>query len=206
MKNNNLEGKQLIYPYFQNDLEIVRKALESVNIQTFEQLVSDVCAVLNNQNKVIITGAGKNYPICQKVADSMRSIGLQVFALGAYEALHGSMGFIRQGDLLIILSKSGETKELVTFLNCVREKVDSYLITFTSENKLSGLAHHQITMKLEAEGDMWNMIPGNSTTASLMLLQTLTTQVQKRLELDLERDFLSHHPGGYIGEKSGSKK
>ena len=60
MKNNNLEGKQLIYPYFQNDLEIVRKALESVNIQTFEQLVSDVCAVLNNQNKVIITGAGKN--------------------------------------------------------------------------------------------------------------------------------------------------
>ena len=60
----------------------------------------------------------------------------------------------------------------------------------------------QIAMDLAAEGDLWNIIPNNSTAACLILLQAMATQVQKHLGLDLHKDFLEHHPGGNIGAEA----
>ena len=185
--------------YFQKDLDMISASLACVNTETFERWISAVCTALKNGKKIVITGAGKNYPICQKVADTMQSTGLQVYALDACEALHGSMGIICEDDVLIMLSKSGETKELITLLHALRGKANSYIISFTRESTLCGMCDEQIILDLEAEGDLWNLLPNNSTAVSLILLQTLAVQVQSKLQLDLQKDFLANHPGGNIG-------
>ena len=80
-----------------------------------------------------------------------------------------------------------------------RKKAISYLITFTRESTLSHMSDEQIIPQLQEEGDLWNLLPNNSTAVSLILLQTLAVQVQSKLQLDLQKDFLANHPGGNIG-------
>ena len=188
--------------YFKKDLEIITASLESVQEAVFEQWVADVCDTLQAGKKVIISGVGKNYPICIKVADSMKSVGLQAYALHTYEALHGAMGMIADGDMVIVISKSGETKELITLAQRLQGKEYLlYLLSFSKQSTLANLISNQIIMELAHEGDLWNLLPSNSTAVTLILLQTMITQVTEKLHLDKTHDFLSHHPGGNIGEK-----
>lgn len=189
-------------PLFEKNIEIISHSLASVDTELFEALTLKLCRVLQAGHKAVLTGVGKNYPICVKVADTMKSVGMQAYALHTYEALHGSMGMVTSGDMLIILSKSGETAELVQLVRALEtENVETFLICFSRNCSLAHMVNEKIIMRLEHEGDLWNILPNNSTAAALILLQTLITQVAKELHLDLQNDFLNNHPGGHIGEE-----
>lgn len=187
-------------PYFEKQLDEIQRSVRSLDIDSFRQWVEDAARALKNGRKVVVSGLGKNVPICEKFVGSMISLGLDAYFLHTNSAVHGDMGIVKDDDLVILLSKSGETAESIYLARLLRERrAVMWLLTFTRESTLAREIPNRIVLDLEHEGDPWNIMPNNSTTVNLIVLQGLAMQTAAKLGLELE-DFKRNHPGGRIGE------
>ena len=154
---------------------------------------------LKSGHKIIVSGLGKNVPICEKFVGSMVSMGLDASFLHTNSAVHGDMGIVKDGDMLILLTESGETSESVYFAGLLKDrKINLWLLTFVKDSTLANEIQNRIILDLKHEGDLWNIMPNNSTTMNLIVLQGLVMVTAKRLGLDIG-DFKRNHPGGHIG-------
>lgn len=187
--------------YFADVERVISDSLESIDDIQFEQLVSDCEQTLRNSNKIIATGLGKNVPICDKFVGTMLSLGLNAGFLHSNTAVHGDMGMVHSGDLVIVLTKSGATAESVYLVDLLKQRkgVKLWLLSFNEHSVLADSMDNKLIIKLEHEGDLWNIVPNNSTTLNLIVLQAVAMELSKRLELSLEDDFKPNHPGGAIG-------
>lgn len=190
--------------FFKKNMEVMENALKSISTELFNKLIDECESTLRNDKKIIVTGLGKNVPICDKFVGTMLSLGLNAGFLHTNSAVHGDMGMVKNGDLVIILTKSGSTSESVYLYDLLskREEVDLWLITFEKSGALSlRIPDQTILIEMSHEGDLWNIVPNNSTTINLIVLQTIAIELSKRLGLTLENDFKPNHPGGAIGAK-----
>ena len=186
--------------YFEKQLKQIEHSLHSLNESEFERLVNEAVKTLDGGHKVIVSGLGKNVPICEKFVGSMLSLGMDACFLHTNSAVHGDMGVAKDGDMVIILTKSGETRESIYLTQLLKERnVGLWLLTFERESTLTRVISNRIVLDLEHEGDMWNIMPNNSTTVNLVILQGLAMLIAERRGLKLE-DFKRNHPGGKIGE------
>lgn len=187
--------------YFADVERVISDSLESIDDIQFEQLVSDCEQTLRNGNEIIATGLGKNVPICDKFVGTMLSLGLNAGFLHSNTAVHGDMGMVHSGDLVIVLTKSGATAESVYLVDLLKQRkgVKLWLLSFNEHSVLADSMDNKLIIKLEHEGDLWNIVPNNSTTLNLIVLQAVAMELSKRLELSLEDDFKPNHPGGAIG-------
>ena len=187
--------------YFADVERVISDSLESIDDIQFEQLVSDCEQTLRNGNKIIATGLGKNVPICDKFVGTMLSLGLNAGFLHSNTAVHGDMGMVHSGDLVIVLTKSGATAESVYLVDLLKQRkgVKLWLLSFNEHSVLADSMDNKLIIKLEHEGDLWNIVPNNSTTLNLIVLQAVAMELSKRLELSLEDDFKPNHPGGALG-------
>ena len=160
-------------------------------------------SVISTGHKIIASGLGKNVPICDKFVGTMLSLGLDAAFMHTNTAVHGDMGMVHPGDLVIILTKSGSTAESVYLAELLkqREGVKLWLLSFREHSELADTMPNKVIVNLEHEGDLWNIVPNNSTTINLLILQEVAMEMSRRLKLDLERDFKPNHPGGAIGDK-----
>lgn len=185
--------------YFEKQLKEIDYSIHSVNEDDFRRWVREASAVIDAGHKVIVSGLGKNVPICEKFVGSMISLGMDAYFLHTNSAVHGDMGVVKDGDMVILLTKSGETKESVYLAKLLQKRnVNLWLLSFAKESTLTGLIPNHIIMDLVHEGDLWNIMPNNSTTLNLIVLQGLAMQIAKERKLDIE-DFRRNHPGGHIG-------
>ncbi len=186
--------------YFEKQLKEINYSINSMDMDVFERWVKESVSVLKNGNKVIVSGLGKNVPVCEKFVGSMLSLGLDAYYLNTNSAVHGDMGIIKDGDMVIILTKSGETSESI-YLSRLLEtrKINKWLLTFSKNSILTKEIDNCVILDLIHEGDMWNIMPNNSTTINLIVLQGLAMQIASKLGLKLQ-DFKKNHPGGAIGK------
>lgn len=186
--------------YLKSTLEILDHAITSIDETVFEELVSDSADALKRHNKLIVSGLGKNVPVCEKFVGTMNSFGLDASFMNTNSAMHGDLGLVHTGDLVIILTKSGETAESI-YLNQMLEKRDCivWLLTFERESTLARAVPKVLAIELEHEGDKWDIVPNNSTTMNLIVLQMLAMRLSDELDISLEQ-FKRNHPGGHIGE------
>ena len=189
------------YGYFGQNMAQIENALKSISGTQMDALISDGEETLREGHKIVVSGLGKNVPICEKFVGTMNSMGLDARFLHTNSAVHGDMGIIRAGDLVIILSKSGETEESIYLTRLLqrREGVHLRLLTFKDHSTLAEMIRKKLVIHLEHEGDLWNVLPNNSTTLNLIVLQTIAIEVARRMQVDLEKDFKPNHPGGAIG-------
>lgn len=186
--------------YFNENARIIEKALETVSEKDFEKLLTASVKTLQAGHKIVASGLGKNVPICDKFVGTMSSLGLDSYFLHTNSAVHGDIGVVKDGDLVIILTKSGSTAESVYLTQILKQRnVDLWLLSFEEESILAREIENHIIVKMEHEGDMWNIMPNNSTTINLIILQTLAMEIAKKMHLTLD-DFKKNHPGGHIGE------
>lgn len=186
--------------YFERQLKELDDSLHSLDSVEFERLVSEAVNTLNNGCKVVVSGLGKNVPICEKFVGSMVSMGLDAYFLHTNSAVHGDMGLVHDGDLVIILTKSGETSESVYLARLLKKRnVNLWLLTFERKSTLTREIPNRIILELKHEGDLWNIMPNNSTTMNLILLQGLAMMIAREMKLELDQ-FKRNHPGGHIGE------
>lgn len=189
--------------YFADTIRILSNALHSIDKNRFEEMLEEAEKTLRNGRKIIASGLGKNVPVCEKFVGSMVSMGLDANFLHTNTAVHGDMGMIKPGDMVIILSKSGDTAESEYLAQLLKKRgTDQWLLTFREGSRVEKIVGRDkcLVIDMEHEGDIWNVMPNNSTTLNLIVLQALAMTLARRMNLDLDRDFKPNHPGGAIGE------
>lgn len=185
--------------YFEKQLRVIADSIYSCDEETFRRCVKEGRETIDAGHKIIVSGLGKNVPICEKFVGSMVSLGMEAYFLHTNSAVHGDMGIVKDGDMVILLTKSGETSESVYLARLLGERnVNMWLLTFVKDSTLTHLIPNNIVLGLEHEGDLWNIMPNNSTTVNLIVLQGLAMQIAKTRNMQLE-DFKRNHPGGHIG-------
>ena len=105
---------------FEQTIKVLSNALNSVDESAFMRLANDCEATLRRGNKIIASGLGKNVPICDKFVGSMLSLGLNAGFMHTNTAVHGDLGMVHDGDLVIVLTKSGSTTESVYLVDLLK--------------------------------------------------------------------------------------
>jgi arabinose-5-phosphate isomerase len=153
------------------------------------------------RGRVIVTGMGKSGIICRKIAATLSSTGTSAYFLHPAEAIHGDLGAIREEDVVLALSHSGETEELVRLLESIK-RLGARLVAMTGNagSTLARAADVTLDCGIAEEACPMNLVPTASTTAALALGDALamTLLVRKGFR---EEDFVSLHPGGKLGRR-----
>ncbi len=186
--------------YFDSILKTVKDSVDSLNYERFGMLAEECLHAIRNGKKVIVSGLGKNVPVCDKFVGTMNSLGIPAVFMNTNSAVHGDIGMVTDGDIVIILTKSGATSESV-YLESLLEQRNCiiWLLSFEQDSVLQRkLKDHCLILSLENEGDQWNIVPNNSTTVNLIVLQGLAMEIACRMGVTLS-DFKKNHPGGHIG-------
>ncbi len=186
-------------PYFKKALDVLSNSVRSMDDAVFQRLTDDCVAALDRGKKVVVSGLGKNVPVCDKFVGTMVSLCQNASFMNTNSAVHGDLGMVHEGDVVIILTKSGETAESVYLAELLlKRNVTIWLLTFQKDSTLTRLLPNSLVLKLENEGDEWNIVPNNSTTVNLIVLQGLAMAIVQRRNVTL-LDFKKNHPGGHIG-------
>jgi arabinose-5-phosphate isomerase len=153
------------------------------------------------RGRVIVTGMGKSGIICRKIAATLSSTGTSAFFLHPAEAIHGDLGAIREDDVVIAVSHSGETEELIRLIESIRRIGARFIaITGSPGSSLGRAADVAMDCGIAEEACPMNLVPTASTTAALALGDALamTLLVRKGFR---EEHFASLHPGGKLGKR-----
>jgi arabinose-5-phosphate isomerase len=190
------------------DLELARKVLRTeatAILALVDRLDGDFERALqllfDCRGRVIVTGMGKSGIICRKIAATLSSTGTPAFFLHPAEAIHGDLGAIRDDDVVLAVSHSGETEELIRLLESIR-RLGARLIAICGNpgSTLAKAADVALNCGIAEEACPLNLVPTASTTAALALGDALamTLLVRKGFR---EEDFASLHPGGKLGRR-----
>ena len=140
-------------------------------------------------------------PVCDKFVGTMNSMGLSACFMNTNSAVHGDLGMVDPKDLVIVLTKSGETVESVYLTSLLKKRGAAlWLLSFSRESTLTREIPDHLILDLDHEGDQWDIVPNNSTTVNLIVLQGLAIALSERMGVTLQQ-FKGNHPGGHIGEQ-----
>jgi len=166
--------------------------------EAFDRAVDALCAC---KGRVVVTGMGKSGLIGAKIAATFSSTGTPSLFLHPAEAVHGDIGMVVPGDVVLAISQSGETEEILRLLELI-QRLGVQLIAMTGDPG-SALARHSrmvLDVRIEREASPLGLVPTASTTAALAMGDALAMALLERRGLTLE-DFARFHPGGHIGRK-----
>ncbi len=177
-------------------------ALKSVSAgldERFDQAVDAVVRILDRRNKVVVAGVGKSGNIGRKIAATLSSTGTPAVVLNSVDALHGDLGIVNEGDLVLALSYSGESEELTHLLPALKRfGVQIVAMTGAARSTLGRHADVVLNCQVPQEACPFNLAPTSSTTATLVMGDALALAVAEARGVKLE-DFARRHPAGAIG-------
>lgn len=181
----------------QTEADAIRALTDRLN-GDFEKAID---LLLSCRGRVIVTGMGKSGIICRKIAATLSSTGTSAFFLHPAEAIHGDLGMVRDDDVVIALSHSGETEELVRLLEAIR-RIGARLIALTGSpsSTLARAADVALDCGIAEEACPMNLVPTASTTAALAMGDALAMTLLERKGFK-EEEFARLHPGGKLGKR-----
>ncbi len=184
-----------------NVLETEATAILSLASRLDQNFIAAVELLLACTGRVVVSGIGKSGHIARKLAATLASTGTPAFFVHPAEASHGDLGMIMVGDVVIVLSNSGETEELVDIFPSIK-RTGARLIAMTGNpaSSLAKLADVHLNARVEKEACPLNLAPTASTTAALALSDALAMAVLDARGFGPE-DFARSHPGGTLGRR-----
>ncbi|HSH93822.1 MAG TPA: KpsF/GutQ family sugar-phosphate isomerase [Roseimicrobium sp.] len=165
----------------------------------FDKAVEIVVSALSRRGKIVVVGVGKSGNVGQKIAATLTSTGSTAVVLNSVDALHGDLGVVQDGDVILALSYSGESEELLNLLPALK-RFSVQIIAITGNSK-SALAKHSdvvLNVRVAKEACPFNLAPTTSTTAMLVMGDALAMVVLSARGFK-EKDFARFHPSGAIG-------
>jgi arabinose-5-phosphate isomerase len=182
-------------------LDVERTALERLRTRLDGRFAAACRLLLACQGRVVVTGMGKSGHVARKIAATLASTGTPAFFLHPGEAGHGDLGMLTRGDLLLALSNSGETAEILTLLPQVRRlAVKVIALTGRDGGALGREADVVLDVGVEQEACPHNLAPTASTTAALAMGDALAVALLEARGFSAE-DFARAHPGGSLGRR-----
>ena len=175
--------------------------LDGPMLASFTQATELLLKSAEGRGSIVVTGIGKSGIIGRKIAATLRSTGTQAHFLHAAEAIHGDLGMLGAGDIVLALSYSGETEELLRLLPTLK-RLEAKLIAISgcSTSSLVQACDIFLDTSVSAEACPLNLAPTASTTVMLALGDTLALEVSRRRGWK-EEDFADLHPGGRLGRR-----
>lgn len=182
-------------------LEIEAQAVQDLSVQLDENFARAVECISETKSRIIITGIGKSGLVGRKIASTLTSCGTPSIFIHPTEAGHGDLGMILKEDVVIAISYSGETKEIVDILNFIRRiGIQLICITGNRDSKLAKFSDVVIETRVKREAGPNGLIPTSSSTATLAIGDALAIALMKKKGFG-EEDFASVHPKGQAGKK-----
>ncbi len=182
-------------------IEIEKEALNSVIAHLDENFTKVINEILKCEGRVIISGMGKAGLIGQKISATLSSTGTPSFFLHPGEGLHGDLGMVKNSDILIFLSNSGETEEIIKLFPPLKKiGVKTVAITSSKNSTIGKLSDFVLEYGKLKEACPLGLAPSSSTTAMLVIGDALSLTLLELKNFTLE-DFALYHPGGSIGKR-----
>ncbi len=196
-----MNTETLILKTARRTLEIEAETLQKLQQSLESDFVSVVEAIFRSSGRTIVTGIGKSALIAQKMVATFNSTGTPASFLHAADAIHGDLGMIRPDDIVICLSKSGETPEIKVLTPLVRH-MGNLLVGMVSrkDSFLGRQADFVLLTPVDQEADPNNLAPTASTTAQMALGDAMATALLA-LRGFTPQDFAQYHPGGALGKQ-----
>lgn len=184
-----------------NVLELESKALLQMAAKIDNDFVEVVNLITNLSGRVIVTGIGKSAIIAQKIVATLNSTGTPSIFMHAADAIHGDLGIIQDNDLIIAISKSGNTPEIKVLVPFLKQ-TNNTLVAIVGNVKsfLAEKADYILDTTVEQEACPNNLAPTTSTTAQLAMGDALAVCLQLVRQFT-DRDFARYHPGGALGKQ-----
>jgi arabinose-5-phosphate isomerase len=194
-----------------NSEEIIAKGLEVIRIEA--EAVADLSKSINEnfvkavevlnkcQGRIVVTGMGKSGLVARKIVATFNSTGTPAIYLHPTDALHGDLGMVRKDDVVIFISKSGETQELANLLPWLKRlKVKLIALTGSGNGKLASECDIVLDISVKEEACPHDLAPTASTTATLAMGDALSVALLQKKNFSAE-DFAYLHPGGSLGKR-----
>ena len=186
-----------VLSFFKDHIDAIQYSLDNIECLKVYDLVD---LLLDTEGKIFFTGIGKNGHVAAKAASTFSSIGLPCFYINAVDSVHGDMGVINREDILIAISKSGNTEELIHFLHHVKHK-NCKIVSIHSNpnNKSLNYSYMDIDLHVDQEADHLDIVPTCSIAVFTIFLQSVACEISAIKKLTIEQ-FVRNHPGGSIGQ------
>jgi len=191
------EIKQIALSTIDNEITAVSGLRSSINNDFF----SAVEEIFESAGRVIVTGIGKSANIAQKIVSTLNSTGTPAIFMHAADAVHGDLGIVREDDIIICLSKSGETPEIKVLVPLLKGRGNKLIAMVGNVNSYLALqADHILDTTVDKEACPNNLAPTASTTAQLVMGDALAISLLECRGFTSE-DFARFHPGGSLGKR-----
>lgn len=177
------------------------KSILQLNNYLTEEFAEAVLKIYETKGRLVVTGIGKSAIIAQKIVATLNSTGTPSLFLHASEAVHGDLGMVQPSDIIICISKSGNSPEIKVLVPLLKRH-NNILIGMTSDRNsfLGKESHYIMHAHVDKEACPNNLAPTNSTTAQLVLGDALAVALMELRQFKSE-DFALYHPGGALGKK-----
>ncbi len=180
-----------------NEVNAVSRLRDSIN----EDFYASVKSIMESSGRVIVTGIGKSANIAQKIVSTLNSTGTPSVFMHAADAVHGDLGIIREDDIIICLSKSGETPEIKVLVPILKSRKNLLIaLVGNKDSYLARQADHVLDVTVEREACPNNLAPTASTTAQLVMGDALAIALLSCRGFT-DEDFARFHPGGSLGKR-----
>lgn len=184
---------------FDAEIEALNRVKSSLG-KSFDEAVDKI---LSTKGRVIFIGIGKSGIIADKIAASFSSVGLASFYIDAGTAYHGDLGRVSSDDVVIFISNSGETQEVLQALSALQNihnnELSTIAMTGSEDSTLAKNTDIVLSIDVAEEADITKLAPTSSTTATLVMGDALLVAIETAKEFDRE-SFAMYHPGGSIGK------
>lgn len=195
-------NKNDIIKSIKNTLDIEANEISRIkDYVDYEQIVKTVDLISKCKGKVLLTGCGTSAQIAKKIVHSLNCINIDSIYLNPSDAVHGSLGTIKQNDIVIFISKGGNTKELTCFIDNVKQKKATIIYVGENNKSILGKACDiYLHVKIDKEPDEFNMLATASSISVLALFDSICIAIMKNTNFTKEK-FKVNHPQGAVGKR-----
>jgi len=182
-------------------IELQSHAISKLSKLLDKEFVEAVLQIYQNSGRVVVTGIGKSANIATKIVATLNSTGTPAIFMHAADAIHGDLGTIMQEDIVVCISKSGDTPEIKVLVPFIQTRGNKIIAITSNRKSFLGLrADFVLHAYIEREADPNNLAPTTSTTAQLVMGDALAMALLK-LRGFSSQDFARFHPGGSLGKR-----
>ena len=197
-----MNSNQSILNIIKETIDLQSYSISNLNKYVDIDFVNSILLILKSKGRVIVSGIGKSAIIAQKIVATFNSTGTPSIFMHAADAIHGDLGLVQKDDVVICISKSGNTAEIKALVPFIKASDSNKLVAITGDmNSFLALnADLILNSNVEKEACPNNLAPTTSTTAQLVIGDALAVTLLKLRGFD-SKDFAKYHPGGSLGKK-----
>jgi len=183
---------------FDDEIKSVKNVISNLSKDNINKIIDEI---LHNSGRLIVSGIGKSGLIGKKIAATLASTGTRSFFIHSTEAYHGDLGMINQNDILLLISYSGESDDVLKVLSfCNENEIKTISVTGNKNSTLAKNSNYFINSNIISEACHLDLAPTSSTTATLIIGDAIAVTLMKAKKFT-EADFAKYHPGGKIGKR-----